>query len=46
MIEYYQRVIWRYEHEDDYVNPRVTLEYAKRMLEKLTKEYETNYQLY
>lgn len=46
MIDYYQKVIWKYEHEDDYVNPNIPLQYAKRQLERLIKEYTTNYQLY
>lgn len=45
-IAYYQKVIWMYEHQDDYVNPNVSLMQAKVLLEKLNKEYETNYKIY
>lgn len=45
-IEYYRRKIGKYKTNPEYVDPNCSLKRAKEILEKLIKEYTTNYQLY
>lgn len=45
-IEYYQKIIWMYNTNQEYVNPNCSKEEAERTLERLNKEYYTNINIY
>lgn len=45
-IEQYQKIIWMYNTNQEYVNPNCSKEEAERILERLNKEYYTNINIY
>lgn len=45
-MEIYQKKIWKYHVDPEYVDPNCSEQRAKEILEKLNKEYERNYKIY